>query len=80
VRFNIQETQAGLRAISGTMPGHYANEAERLTGRLLESLRYHRIEEIFERGFHQYLEETQQTCRAIGTEIARTYFYYAVTP
>ncbi len=80
VRFNITEMQAGLRAISGTQPGTYANEAERLTGRLLESLRYHRIEEIFARGLHDYLADVQHTCREIGAEIARTYFYYAVTP
>ena len=78
IRFNVTEFQSGLRSISGTGPGAYANEAERLTGRLLESLRYNRIEEIFARGLHDYLTEVQRTCREIGTEIAKSYFYYAV--
>jgi uncharacterized alpha-E superfamily protein len=78
IRFSMTEVQNGLRAISGTGPGTYANEAERLTGRLLESLRYGRIEEIFAAGLHAYLAEVQRTCRAIGEDIARTYFYYAV--
>ena len=44
IRFSMAEVQAGLRAISGTGPGSYANEAERLTGKVLERLRYDRID------------------------------------
>jgi uncharacterized alpha-E superfamily protein len=78
IRFSATEVQAGLRAISGTGPGAYANEAERLTGKMLEGLRYDKIEEIFARGLSSYLMEILRTCRAIGEDIARTYFYYAV--
>ena len=78
IRFSIQEVQAGLRAISGTGPGSYANEAERLTGKLLERLRYDRIEDIFRQGLHIYLNELLRLCEGIGEDIARTYFYYAV--
>lgn len=78
IRFSATEVQAGLRAISGTDAGFYANEAERLTGKLLESLRYGTIEEIFTRGLHSYLSELLRVCRSIGEDIARTYFYYAV--
>ena len=55
IRFSITELQVGLRAISGTAPGSYANEAERLTGKVLESLRYDTVEDIFRRGLHDYL-------------------------
>jgi len=34
---------------------HYANEAERLTGKVLESLRYDKIEDIFGRGLHSQM-------------------------
>jgi uncharacterized alpha-E superfamily protein len=78
IRFNIATLQQSLRAISGSGPGSYANEAERLTGKLHESLMYDRIEEIFARGLHAFLLDVQKTCRAIGEHIARTYFYYAV--
>jgi uncharacterized alpha-E superfamily protein len=78
IRFSAAEVQAGLRAVSGTGAGSYANEAERLTGKILEGLRYDTIEEIFGRGLHSYLGELLRTCRAIGEDIARTYFYYAV--
>lgn len=78
VRFNIGQLQDSLLAISGSVPGTYANEAERLTGRLHERLTYDRIEEIFDRGLHNSLGELQRTCQAIGEQITRTYFYYAV--
>ena len=37
IRFSANEVQFGLRALSGTAAGSYANEAERLTGKLVES-------------------------------------------
>ena len=78
IRFNIAELQASLQAISRTAPGTYATEAERLTGKLHETLLYDRMEDIFDRGLHQFLRELQRTCRSIGEHIARRYFYYAV--
>jgi uncharacterized alpha-E superfamily protein len=78
IRFNIATLQQSLRAISGSGAGSYANEAERLTGKLHETLMYDRIEEIFAHGLHSFLVDLQKTCRAIGEHIARTYFYCAV--
>ncbi len=78
IRFTATEVQDGLRAISGTGPGSYANEAERLTDKVLEGLRYQTIEEIFTRGLHPYLSDLLHNFRSIGHDIARTYFYYAV--
>src|SRR5579871_6343871 len=78
IRFSVTEVQAGLRAISGTGRGSYANEAERLAGRLVERLNYDRISEIFHQGLHGYLNDLLRNCGLIGEDIARTYFYYAV--
>ena len=76
IRFSVNEVATGLRLLSNTAPGSYSNEAERQTGKLLESLRYDRIEEIFERGLHAYLSELLGSCLHIGEDIARSYFYY----
>ena len=76
IRFSITELQAGLRAISGSGPGTYANEAERLTGKVLEGLRYDTVDDIFRRGLHSYLTDLLASCRSIGEDIARSYFYY----
>jgi uncharacterized alpha-E superfamily protein len=78
IRFSTTEVQSGLRAISGTSPGSYANEAERLAGRVVERLSYDKIEEIFKQGLHSYLNELSDMFRLIGSDIARNYFYYAV--
>ncbi|MGE0405733.1 MAG: alpha-E domain-containing protein [Candidatus Korobacteraceae bacterium] len=78
IRFSATEVEAGLRAISGTPPGSYANEAERLTGKMLESLRYDNIGEISTHGLHPYLNRLERMCRSIGESIARSYFYYGV--
>jgi uncharacterized alpha-E superfamily protein len=77
VRFNIAWLQSSLRAISGAGPHSYANEAERLTGKLHDSLVYDRIQDIFDRGLHVFLTDVELTCRRIGEQIASTYFYYA---
>jgi uncharacterized alpha-E superfamily protein len=79
VRFNLSVLQDSLYGISGTVPGNYANEAERLTGRAHERLAYDSIDEIFTSGLHNYLEQLQATCRTIGGEITQTYLHYAVT-
>ena len=78
IRFSMTEMQTSLRAISKTGAGSYANEAERLTGKVLERLRYDKIDEIFRQGLHQYLTELIRMLNAIGQAIARSYFYYAV--
>jgi uncharacterized alpha-E superfamily protein len=77
IRYCVTEMQTGLRAISNTAPGSYANEAERLTGKVLERLRYSRIDEILDDGLHEYLTGLIQQFNTIGEVIARTYFYYA---
>ncbi len=73
-----QRGRVGLRALSGTGPDSYANEAERYAGRIVQSLSYDKIGEIFKQGLHGYLSELLRMCGAIGDDIARTYFYYAV--
>jgi uncharacterized alpha-E superfamily protein len=78
VRFNLSALQSSLHAISGSVPGSYANEAERLTGRIHERLTYDSIEEIFDGGLHNFLTDLQETCRNIGEQITRAYFHYAV--
>jgi uncharacterized alpha-E superfamily protein len=76
ILFSTTEVQTGLRSISGSNPGTYANEAERLTGKVLERLRYDKVDEIFDLGLHQYLSDLLHMFNAIGDAIARTYFYY----
>jgi uncharacterized alpha-E superfamily protein len=77
IRFNFAWLQLSLRAISGTGPQSYANEAERLTGKVLDALVYDRIEDIFARGLHNFLSDVERNSRQINDGIARSYFHYA---
>lgn len=77
VRFNTTELQTGLRSISGAQTGSYATEAERLTGKVLEGLRYTTMDEILAGGLHPYTNNLLRSYRAIGDHIGRSYFYYS---
>jgi uncharacterized alpha-E superfamily protein len=77
IRYNVATLQNALHAVSGTPSDSYGNEAERLTGKMHESLMYDPIGDIFARGLHPFLTQLQKTCRVIGDQIARTYFYYS---
>ncbi len=66
IRFSAAEVQSALRAVSGSGRGSYANEAERLAGRLVERLSYDRIAEIFQQGLHGYLNDVVRMCGSIG--------------
>ncbi len=59
VRFCTERLDRALHHISGTDQGHYANEAERLSGRLCSDLRYAEISEILRSGLHEYLDGIQ---------------------
>lgn len=78
IRFNVAALEAAIKAVSGAGADAYANEAERLVGRLHDGLKYDRIGDIFARGLHATLGEVQRACRDIGDHIARSYFHYAV--
>ena len=78
IRCSVATLREALRAIGGAGPDDYASEAERLTGRLHDGLKYDRIEDLFARGLHAFLADVLRTCRAIGEQLARTYFYYEV--
>jgi len=62
IRFSMTEVQSGCAPSAATGSGSYANEAERLTGKVLERLRYDRIHEIFNLGLHSYLNDMLRMC------------------
>src|SRR5438477_544298 len=59
IRFSVDYFDAALHHISGSSESKYANEAERLSGRLRSDLDYVTIGDIFKFGLHEYLEQIQ---------------------
>ena len=70
----LAELDRNLRAISGNSGRSYSNEAERKTGMMLSELNYTDIEEIFDRGMHEYLDSVQTRLNDIGGHVVERYF------
>jgi uncharacterized alpha-E superfamily protein len=73
VRYCIDQVDAALHRISGTMRGTYSNESERECGMLLSSLNFGNPEDVLEEGLHLFLDEIQATLNKIAEEIFETY-------
>jgi len=75
VRFCVSELNRAIRRISGVAEGHFCNDAEKLTGRFLAELQFSGIDEIFETGLHQYLDDAQTKLNNIGDALFRAYIF-----
>ena len=73
IRFSVDCFDAALHHISGSDETKYANEAERLSGRLRSDLDYVTIGDIFKFGLHEYLEQIQERLVEISNAMHATY-------
>jgi uncharacterized alpha-E superfamily protein len=73
IRFSVDFLDAALHRISGSNEANYANEAERLSGRLRSDLDYITIGEIFEFGLHEYLETIQERLVEVNDAMYQAY-------
>jgi hypothetical protein len=55
--------------------GYFRNDTDKLTGRFLAELQFSSIDEIFERGLHQYLDDAQIKLNNIGAALFNTYIF-----
>ena len=73
IRYCIDSLDAVLHRISGVDENLYANEAERLSGRLRSDVDFVTIGEIFEFGLHEYLEAIQKRLVEVSDAMYATY-------
>ena len=73
IRFCVDFLDEALHCISGSDESRYANEAERLSGRLRSDLDYVTIGEIFKFGLHEYLTSIQERLVEINNATYDTY-------
>jgi uncharacterized alpha-E superfamily protein len=73
IRFSVESLDTALHRISGSNETDYANEAERLSGRLRSELVYETIGDIFKFGLHQYLETIQKRLVEISDAMHAAY-------
>jgi uncharacterized alpha-E superfamily protein len=75
LRFCVVELNRALRQISGAAEGYFRNDTDKLAGRFLAELQFSTIDEIFERGLHQYLDDAQVKLNNIGAALFNTYIF-----
>jgi len=73
IRFSVDCFDAALHHISGSSESKFANEAERLSGRLRSDLDYITTGDIFKFGLHEYLETIQDRLAEISRALHTTY-------
>ncbi|HEY4758387.1 MAG TPA: alpha-E domain-containing protein, partial [Chthoniobacterales bacterium] len=73
IRFSVESLDSALHRISGSPETNYANEAERLSGRLRYDLDFAIIADIFEYGLHEYLAFTQKRLAEISKALFEIY-------
>lgn len=73
IRFCVDCFDNALHHISGSPETKYANEAERLSGRLRYDIDFATIGDIFKFGLHEYLEQIQDRLAEINHAIHDTY-------
>ena len=74
-RVCVAELNKALRKISGVPEGKFCNDAEKLAGRLAARLQFVTIEEIFEFGLHDYLDDLQGKLNDIGGALFNAYIF-----
>ena len=70
----VRRADESLHCITGGSPGAFQNEAERLLGRLRSELDFAKIEEIMERGLHQYIDALQVQLNDVGGAVQKQFF------
>jgi len=77
VRFCVERLNDALRRISGVSERRFSNDAEKLCGRLAAELQFTTIEEVFDAGLHDYLDQVQLKLNNIGDALFKTYIFHA---
>jgi len=76
VLYGLVHAQKSLHAITGTPPGHFVSESERLLGQLRSDLSYLTIDEVFDQGLHRFTDRLQTRMNAVDACLGREFFGY----
>jgi uncharacterized alpha-E superfamily protein len=74
IQFCLLEAEKSLYQITETTPGRWVNPVERTLGKLRSELDFISIEEIVNRGLHEFLDDTQKQLNQVGGDISETFF------
>jgi len=74
ILYCLTEAQHCLHDITGTRIGYFTNPAELQMGQICAGLSYHTIEEIFEQGLHEFIDDLQIRINVLGKAVFDTFF------
>ncbi len=74
IRFCLLRAERSLHQITGTPMNTWRNQAERSLGRLRSELDYLTIDDIIQRGMHEFLDQLQQHINQVDTHFFETFF------
>ncbi len=76
IHFCLSAARDSLHAISGTPVGTFRHPPERLLGQLCSDLSFAAVEEVMQRGLHEYLDLLQTKLNQVGQGIIETFFAF----
>ncbi len=74
IHYCLRAARESLHAISGTPVGTFQCLPEKLLGQLRSDMSYTTVEEIIQRGLHEYVDQFQVRLNQVGTGIFETFF------
>ncbi|MEO0350357.1 MAG: alpha-E domain-containing protein, partial [Cyanobacteria bacterium P01_A01_bin.15] len=79
IRCSILQAEQSLKTISGTPGGSWQLSSERRLGKLRSHLDYITLEEIFQIGLHEFLDQLQKDLNQVGSAITENFFGLTVS-
>lgn len=77
IHFCLWQAERCLHEITATPRGTWCNSAERALGRLCAELGYLTIDDVINKGLHEFLNQMQSEIYQVGDEIRKTFFAIA---
>ncbi|SHJ08557.1 Uncharacterized conserved protein, Alpha-E superfamily [Malonomonas rubra DSM 5091] len=74
VHYSIVTAIISMNNITGSPRGTFANKAEQKLGRLLAEFNFGSLDEVFEIGLHEYLDQTQTRINEVGAAVQNNFF------
>ncbi len=74
ILYCLTQAQHCLHDITGTRIGYFTNPAELQLGQICAGLSYHTIDEIFEQGLHDFVDDLQMRLNVLGKAVFETFF------
>lgn len=74
VVYCLIRAEDSLHTITGSPANTFCNRAERLAGQVRSELAFLRVQEVFNQGLHEFLDQLESRMNEIGEAIYETYF------